>query len=153
MSSAGSSSQAFPACCSQHSAGHDKSFAHEAFLRRPWNCDRWTPKHVMRQDASIKDVASWLDSWLQQSAIASQVQRWPCITCGNQIRTHSVVTHQKHHSLRDVTAQVPHPCGQDFVHGLSQSCLHSSFQPLISVMTANAAKTVLFENSSVGDDL
>ena len=150
MSSAASSSQAFPACCSQHSAGHDKSFAREAFLRRPWDYDRWTPKHIMRRVDQGRGFM--LDSWLHQSAIASQVQRWPCITCGNQIRTHSVETHQIH-SLRDVTAHVPHPCAQDFVHGLSQSCLHSSFQPLISLMAANGAKTVLFENSSAGDDL
>ena len=44
--------------CSQHPAVQEKSFAHEAFLRHPGIYDRWTPKHIMRQDASIKELAS-----------------------------------------------------------------------------------------------
>ena len=29
------------------STSSEKSFAHEAFLRHPWNYDRWTPKNIM----------------------------------------------------------------------------------------------------------
>ena len=62
---------------------------------------------------------TWLDdkTGFMAPSISDRYEGWPCMTCGKQTRTKSLETHQKKHSLRDVTARVPQPCAQDFVHG------------------------------------
>ena len=111
MSSAASSLQAFPACCSQHPAVHEKFFAHEAFLRHPGimidghrntSCDK-----TLRSRTWLHDMTGFMAPSIS----------WPCMTCGKQIRTNSLETPPKKHSLRDVTAHVPQLSAQVFVHG------------------------------------
>ena len=75
------------------------------------------------------------------------------MTCGNQIRTNSweiqkkkdTVCHTRRHKFLSLAPKIL--C----MSSVAESS--SSFQPLISVMAGHAAKTVLFENASVGDNL